>query len=235
MPNNRDRSWLPYMARTKNYNNWIFNQYKKFLGNTIMDVGCGHGTFVDFIKERKKILLTEVSPEAVARLRRKYKKNKNISILKLDLSKDGSASKMKKRKADTIVCLNVLEHVREDSALIKNARKVIRPKGKLVLYVPAKKFLFGTLDINLGHFRRYEKRGLETMLAKNGFKVIMSKYVNLIGVLSWFLYSRILKRKKVKAERILFYDRWFVPFLSIAEKIIPIPIGQSLLIIAEAK
>lgn len=227
-------SWLPYMAKTENYNRWIFSQYKNYLGNSILDIGAGIGTFAEFIKRKKKITLLEISDDAIKKLKNKFKGLRNIKVIKGDLSKSASIKEMLKRKIDTVICLNTLEHVKNDIAMIRNIRKCLKLKGKLILYVPALKALFGTLDINVGHYRRYQKKEIEAALKKNRFCILKSKYVNSAGVLSWFLYSRILKRDKVKEKRILFYDKIFIPILSTLENIFPPPAGQSLLIIAEA-
>jgi SAM-dependent methyltransferase len=222
------------MSRTRNYNNWIFQQYSKYVGNSVMDVGCGHGTFVDFIKNKRNVLLIETSQNAISGLKRKYKKMKNISILNADLSSDFACSKIKKEKLDTIICLNVLEHIKNDNKTIKNFRRCLSVGGKLILFVPASKLLYGSLDKNLGHYRRYNRPEINKMLEKNGFKILKSKYINLIGFFSWFLYSRILRKKTVKVDRILLYDKLFVPIASMIEKCIQPPFGQSLLVIAEA-
>jgi len=232
MTNNKDAFWLPYMARARNYNKWVFDQYKDYVGDSAIDLGSGFGTFVDFIKEKKSISLIEISDEAIDRLKYKYKNHNNIKIIKHDLSK--SAPLQFQSAMDTAICLNVLEHVKDDESMIKNIRQCLEHKGKLILYVPAVKALFGSLDSNLGHYRRYKKAELEQMLGRNGFKIIKSRYMNFLGAFTWFLYSRILKRDKVKEKRILFYDKWFIPLISRIENLINPPIGQSLLIIAEA-
>lgn len=229
-----DTSWLPYMAKTKNYNRWVFEQYRDHIGDSILDVGAGLGTFVDYIKNRKKIILLEIEDENVKRLKIKYKGYKNIKAIKGDLSKQNLVPEIKREKINTVICLNTLEHIKTDKLMIANIRRSILPKGKLILYVPALKALYGTLDKNLGHYRRYQKDELEQLLVRNRFKIIKSRYLNSFGTLSWFLYSRILKRKKVKEKRILAYDRWLVPIISKMESLLNLPFGQSLLIIAEA-
>jgi 2-polyprenyl-3-methyl-5-hydroxy-6-metoxy-1,4-benzoquinol methylase len=230
-------SWLPYMARTTNYNKWIFNMYREYVGNSVLDIGAGLGTFVDFIKHGRAITILETSTQAIRKLRTKYKRLKNIEVIKGDLSSPIShlPSLISKKKINTVICLNTLEHVKNDKTMLANIRRCLRPKGKLILYVPALKALFGTLDINLGHVRRYSKSELERMLKRCGFKIIESRYVNFIGLFSWFLYSRILKRKRVKEKRLLFYDKWFILALSKIERLIPPPFGQSLFVVAENK
>lgn len=220
------------MAKTNNYNKWIYGQYKDYVGDAVVDIGCGYGTFVDFILDKRRIVLVEVSRSTINRLRNKYKNKKNITIIKHDMS----VSPLNLvEKVDSVICLNVLEHIKDDRAMIGNIRKALKTQGKLILYVPAKKFLYGTLDDNLGHYRRYEKRELEDVLVSNRFRIVKSRFMNCLGLFSWYLYSKILKSAKVKEERILLYDKLFIPLLSRLEDIINPPLGQSLLIIAEAK
>lgn len=234
MKEHKDTSWLPYMARTDNYNRWIFKQYKDHVGNSIMDIGCGYGTFVNFIKDKKRIFLLETSSKMIGMLKHKFRDYKNIKVIRHDLSKSRPHI-IKGGSISSAICLNVMEHVKNDELMIKNIRQCLRTKGKLILYVPALKVLYGTLDIKLGHYRRYDKRQLENMLKHNGFRIIKSRYMNFLGFFSWFLYSRILKRGKVKEKRIMFYDKWLIPLISKFEDFVNPHFGQSLLVIAEAK
>jgi len=226
-------SWLPYMMRTTNYNNWVFGMFKKYVGKRIVDIGSGYGTFINYIKDREYIISVEPSKYCYEHLKKTFSDNKNIRIINGDLN-DDTAKELSAKNIDTVICLNVLEHIENDRKTIQNINKCLKPGGKFILYVPALSFIYGTLDESLGHYRRYNKKALEKMIESNGFKIISSRYMNFLGAFSWFVYSKILRKRMPAEKRIIFYDKYLVPILSMIESIVRMPFGQSLLMVCEA-
>ena len=134
-------------------------------------------------------------------------------------------------RIDTIVCLNVLEHIEDDAGTLADFARVLQPGGHLALLVPALPALYGTLDENLRHYRRYEKGALATPRRREaGFAVESIRYLNRPGVLGWWLNSRVLKRR-VLPKRQLGAFRWIMPLLKAEEKTEP-SFGMSLLVLA---
>jgi 2-polyprenyl-3-methyl-5-hydroxy-6-metoxy-1,4-benzoquinol methylase len=227
-------SWLPYMTKTVNYNNWVFSMYKDFVGKRVLDIGSGYGTFISFISNREYVAAVEPSEECYKYLKAEFSKNKNIDIFKSDINAPELLSKVREKGIDTVICLNVLEHIEDDKKVVRNIHGILKPGGKFILFVPALNIIYGTLDEALGHYRRYDKKELELMLIEAGFKIVKSRYLNFTGAFSWFLYSRILKAKSPAEKRILFYDRFVVPIVSLIENLVSLPFGQSILIIAQS-
>jgi len=231
---NQSISWLPYMERTLNYNNWVFNNFKEHLGNRILDIGSGCGTFIEYYKNKSLVLSVDPSTEANRSLKKRFSGYNNIEIVKSDINDEAMLIYAKQMSIDTIVCLNVLEHISDDRFAIENIKKTLKSGGKLIIYVPAMKVIYGTLDKALGHYRRYDKGEFEKLLRAAGFSIVSSRYMNFLGALSWFLYSKILKKTIPAEARIIFYDNYLVPVVSRVESFIKFPFGQSLLIIARA-
>jgi SAM-dependent methyltransferase len=227
-------SWLPYMSKTTNYNNWVFSMYKDYVGKRVLDIGSGYGTFISYIRDREYIAAVEPSEDCYKYLSSEFSKNKNIELFMSDVNAPELLEKVRGKKIDTVICLNVLEHIEDDKQALKNIRGVMQPGGKFILFVPALSVIYGTLDKELGHYRRYDKKELEHLLNEAGFNVIKSRYLNFTGTFSWFLYSRILKKKAPAENRILFYDKFVVPIVSLIENFIHLPFGQSILIIARS-
>lgn len=221
------------MSKTINYNNWVFGMYQEFIGNNILDIGSGHGTFIRYIKDKKHITCIEPSSDEFESLKRAFAGLSNISIINGDFNSPEVLNKVKKTQIDTIICLNVLEHIEDDMNTLKNIHSILNPGGKLILYIPALKALYGTMDEALHHFRRYNKKDLEEMLSAAGFKILKIRYMNFLGIFTWFLYSRILKKKMPSVKRLLFYDKYLVPIISAIERLIEIPFGQSILVVCE--
>jgi SAM-dependent methyltransferase len=229
---NRSTSWLPYMGKTTNYNEWIFNSFKEYLGGKIVDIGSGSGTFTKYFTDRALVVSVEPDEGEAEDQRRLFSSRSNVEVINGHFDRE-MAQRLKPRGIDTVVCLNVLEHVRDDKEMLGNIHECLPEGGKLILYVPALKAIYGTLDRNLDHFRRYDKKEVEKMLKEAGFRVIKSRYVNFLGAFTWFLYSRVLKRTRPAENSILFYDKFLVPVVATVENYLHFPFGQSLLIIAE--
>ncbi len=108
---------------------------------------------------------------------------------------------------DSIVCLNVLEHIEDDAGALANARQILAPSGgRLVLLVPAHPGLYGPLDRKVGHLRRYTRAGLERALRAAGFRVETLRWFNASGMPGWWLNSRLLGRDRLPAIQVSAFD-----------------------------
>ena len=132
---------------------------------------------------------------------------------------------------DTVVCLNVLEHIEDDLFALEQMHNVLAPDGKLALLVPAHRILYGEFDRAVGHFRRYEKRELAGKLAQAGFAVREMKFFSLLATLPWLINGRIFNRDYLPASQANLANR-LVPLLKL-EKLIGPPCGLSLIAIAQ--
>jgi SAM-dependent methyltransferase len=90
-------------------------------------------------------------------------------------------------KFDTVIALNVIEHIAEDSLAIRNAKTLLRKNGKLVILVPAGRWLYNSLDLQLGHFKRYSGSELKRQMESAGLVVSYCRYFNAAAILGWFV------------------------------------------------
>jgi len=134
--------------------------------------------------------------------------------------------------ADSCVCLNVLEHIADDVAALRAMSSVLIPGGVIVLLVPAFPSLYGPIDRNLGHYRRYTLDSLTRLAAETGLRVRKTHYVNCAGFFGWWLNSHILRRETQSEKQIAAFER-LVPVLSRVEGIAHPPFGQSLFAVLE--
>src|SRR5207244_1355179 len=93
-----------------------------------------------------------------------------------------------------------------------------KPDGKVILIVPAFESLYGPIDSNLGHFRRYSRKELSNRAASLGFDVAISHYMNFVGLFGWWFNAKILRKTEQSEQQIRFFDSWIVPIMSRAEK-----------------
>ena len=155
----------------------------------------------------------------------------NIDTLNAD-TLNGQRSELAGFAADSCVCLNVLEHIADDVAALRAMSSVLIPGGVIVLLVPAFPSLYGPIDRNLGHYRRYTLDSLTRLAAETGLRVRKTHYVNCAGFFGWWLNSRILKREAQSEKQIAAFDT-LVPALSRLEEIAHPPFGQSLFVMLQ--
>ena len=134
---------------------------------------------------------------------------------------------------DTVVLLNVLEHIPDDRQALGDIYESLAPGGKLVLWVPAFEALYGKFDQRIGHYRRYRRDELLALVHHVGFQQVAARYTNLPGFFAWWLVVRVLGRAPTAGRLASTYDRYFIPVIRHVERFVRPPIGQSLLVVAQ--
>jgi SAM-dependent methyltransferase len=171
-----------------------------------------------------------VEPKYLALLKNTFGKYKKFVIEELDIS-GTETERYRSYRIDSIICFNVLEHIEQDEKALKNIFNLLKPGGRLLLFVPSHPWLYGSLDRHLGHHRRYGKKELRNKLETAGFKLVSLEYFNRIGILGWFLSSKILRRKRLSSIQLRIFN-FLVPVFK-SEQLLPLPFGASLLAVAE--
>jgi SAM-dependent methyltransferase len=123
---------------------------------------------------------------------------------------------------DTVVCLNVVEHIQDDAAALRNVWNVLEPGGRAIILVPSGPKLYGSLDEVLGHFRRYTRQQLVEVAERSGFRVEKVLQFNRPGVLAWWLNGRILRRKKFGLAQIRLLNL-MTPVFRLLDNWLPLP------------
>jgi SAM-dependent methyltransferase len=137
-----------------------------------------------------------------------------------------------RHRPDTVVCLNVLEHIEDDTRALRHMHAVLPPGGRALLIVPAFAGLYGPIDRNLGHYRRYSPRAFRQKAASIGFRARL-RYMNTVGFFGWWVNAKILKRTEQSESQIQFFDSMIVPLMSRLERAVPPPFGQSIFAVLE--
>lgn len=217
-----------------NYSQWIFSQFAKYTGQRIVEMGSGIGNLTKHLLDKELVLAIDNHASCVNTLKSKFSANSNIVTLSMDISNQNIVS-LKKYLPDTIICVNVLEHIEDNVMTLKNMHDIMVEGGKLLLLVPALKLLYGEIDRFHNHYRRYSRVELIDKLNKSGFKIIDSYYMNSIGIFGWVYDTIIFSRQEHTSEHVKFFDRFIVPWLSRFERLKRPPIGLSLIVIAEKR
>ena len=226
---------LLLLSERFNYNHWIYENIQNFIGDNILEVGAGIGNITDFIIFRNNLTVIDINQHYIDYLNSKYsfRNESNFNALNVDIQ-DIKSSPLASKRFDTIICLNILEHLENDRGAVENMSYLLEPGGKLIILVPALKTLYGSIDISFEHLRRYNKKELKSLINGQNMEIVKFYYLNFLGLLGWFINGRILKKKELPEKQTRLFDE-LVPFLSFAEKIIIPPLGQSLILIAQKK
>ena len=151
-------------------------------------------------------------------------------MIVLNTTQDESITQLKGERVDTITCVNVLEHIEGDIGALRRMRDMLKPGGRAVMLVPALSCFYGTLDVCVGHHRRYTQETLKTKMQSAGFYIEACCYMNIFGVLTWFLAGRVLKLKKFSEKTCYQLDK-IMPLLRWIERGFRLPWGQSLMMV----
>lgn len=197
---------LHRMAALDRYNAFLFEQIRDAVGQRILEVGAGTGNLTRFLLDRDAVVATDVDPRYTELLERRFERSANVSVASFDLAAPAPPA-LAERRFDTILCLNVLEHVADDRGALGRLRALLESGGRLVLLVPAHRRLFGSIDRAIGHFRRYERAELERLLENAGFRVERLFHVNATSIPGWYLNGRILRRASVPGMQARLADR----------------------------
>ncbi len=219
---------LENLDEARNYRDWIFSAIEPYLGNEVLEIGAGHGTITERLVENgRSVTATELSERGVRELERRFAGKPGFRALHGDVLA-GSVD----RTYDTIVMVNVLEHIEDDAGALESTLDALAPGGHLVLYVPALSRLYSEFDRKVGHYRRYRRSSLASLVSQSGFEVVEVRYVNSIGVLAWWLFAKRLGRRPTEGWAVRAYDRMVVPALQRYESERPPRVGQSLICVA---
>lgn len=219
---------LEAMSFARNYHKWILADIRPFLGKSVAEVGAGVGSF--------SRLLLDCGIEALSA----YEPSQNMyPVLRDSLRQEPRAKTFngffgeanETEQFDSVVYINVLEHVEDDAAELQRMRKAVRPGGHVLIFVPALQWLYSDLDRQVGHFRRYHRPALKKLVAASGLSLVRARYFDFAGILPWYV-NFVLLKNEIGGGSVSAYDKLVVPVARVAEGLIPPPIGKNLLVVA---
>jgi 2-polyprenyl-3-methyl-5-hydroxy-6-metoxy-1,4-benzoquinol methylase len=219
------------MRSAGNYFDWQANLVLPHVGKRVVEIGCGLGNFTRYMLDRELVVGIDIEPACAEQWQKNFPKQTNLIGTSMDVT-EPEFLELKRHRPDTVVCLNVLEHVEDHVTALKHMHAVLPPGGRALLIVPAYEALYGPIDHNLGHYRRYSKQPFRELAASLGFKSTM-RYMNTIGCIGWWVNAKILRRTEQSESQIAFFDATIVPVLSRLEAMIPPPFGQSIFAVLE--
>jgi SAM-dependent methyltransferase len=222
---------LEVLADMPNYYSWIMDIFGTHVAGHVVEYGAGAGTISSRLERlADKLTLVEPSQNLVAVLRRQFETFLRVEVIGETLQ--AHVAQLSENAIDTIVLVNVLEHIEDDRAALMHLFRALKPGGKLLLFVPALQILMSKLDRIHGHFRRYHMGELTAKVVAAGGNVSVCRYFDLVGVVPWLVLNRLLKSTTFSPRLVYVNDRFVVPVCRVMEQIINVPFGKNLILIA---
>ena len=222
---------LQTMSLATNYHRWTYDVVRLAIGQRVLEVGGGLGSWSHLLQQRERLVTIDCDPDCTQLLRERFADAATVRVLDADILDPALPLALAAERLDTVVCINVLEHIEDDQRALRHMYQALQPGGRLILLVPAHPRLYGTLDEVVGHFRRYERAGLREQVRDAGFSVQDCRYFNSVGAAGRYVIGRVRQQQETGAGQVRFYDRFVVPVLSRIERLAPPPFGQSLIVI----
>lgn len=212
-----------------NYHAWILSTFEPYLKGTVAEVGAGSGNFSSHLLDKieGKLIVIEPSEQMFPVLEKRFLGNPRIVCEKKYFE---DIAPQYKDSFDSIVYVNVLEHVENDQRELSLAYDALKPGGTLCIFVPALQFLFSEYDASVGHYRRYHKNQLGKRMRDAGFEIRELKYFDIVGILPWLLLMKFL-RLPLAPHSVLLYDQMIVPLMQKIESLVHPPIGKNLIVV----
>ncbi|MGE4218806.1 MAG: class I SAM-dependent methyltransferase [Alphaproteobacteria bacterium] len=214
--------WFDMLSAAGNYRAWIMAQIAPILGGHVLEFGCGVGTLTaDIARYADRLHAVDIDPRAVEAAKNRLAGQPNVQVECADATGFQAGAGY-----DAIVMLDVLEHIEDHAAMLSRVSALLRPGGRVVLKVPAHRFLYGEMDRAVGHHRRYSRQALRSVLAGAGLRPGRIWTFNAAAVPGWWWHGRVKRRNVAPAADVARFDR-LVPLLRRVESVIPPPFGLS--------
>jgi glycosyltransferase involved in cell wall biosynthesis len=221
---------LDSLEQAPRFNQWMFDRIKPFLGRRIAELGSGRGNLSKLLKKQGDVLLTDNRPEYLHELSSRWGHLPTVRVAPLDLLDSADYQSLTEFKADTVVCLNVLEHIEDDMFVLQRLQQVLPTGARLVFLVPFGPKLYSNFDRELGHFRRYQTGELEKKMTQNGFEIERQFFFNKAGVIAWWVGNVLCHQRTITPWQLKIYNL-LTPLFRLMDRCLPMQ-GLSTVVIA---
>jgi glycosyltransferase involved in cell wall biosynthesis len=206
---------LQSMRRARGLNKWILDQFRPYVGKRVLEAGCGIGNFTELLLDRERLVCLDNDRLYVEILKWRLGHLETISTIQVDLADIHGYARLRDEAIDTIVCLNVLQHITPDEAVLRAYYDLLQPGGHAIILVPAHPSLYGPCDAALGHERRYTRVELHTKMQAAGFEVVSLEEFNRMGVPGWWVNKK-LGRRDLNPRQMRAFE-WLLPLAKLIE------------------
>ena len=212
---------LARLSRAPRFNAWMADTIRPYCGSQVLEIGSGVGNLTQKLIPRRRYVVSDVNPLYMQTLTGLRVDRPYLDATYCDVT-DLATFPKDLGPFDTVICLNVIEHVADDRGSLNNIRAVLKPGGRAIVLVPQGQWNFGTLDDVLGHKRRYSPDALRQLAADCGFKVVELLHFNRVGTAAWFLNGKLLRRRSFGLGQVLALN-FLTPLFRRIDRVLPLP------------
>ena len=198
------------------------------VGRSLLEVGAGTGEVAALFTGLDRLIVTDLDPEAVKHMAQRFAGRPEVEARVLDLDDQDSLDE----PVDSVLAVNVLEHIEDDVTALRELAKLTVPGGNILLWVPGYQQLYGDFDARVGHYRRYTPSTLASVCEQAGLTVTHNRPANLLGGIAWWAVVGKGGTGSPKASLVKVYDKVVVPITRTVERRVRPPFGQSVLCVA---
>lgn len=223
---------LDSFAQAHRFNKWMSDAIRPYIGHRILEIGAGIGNITAQLLPRERFIASDYDPQFLKILRNVALKRPGLEIAQIDASKKEHFETYQ-NQMDTVLCINVLAHIKDSQLALTNFYNVLTKGGALVLLVPQVPWLYSRLDSSIGHVKRYTKQILSEEIIAAGFELESIIQFNRIGFWGWLINNKIMGRIQIPKYQMKFYDSLVWLWRRI-DNILPWP-GLSLIAVARKR
>ncbi len=233
---------LEQLSQAKNYQKWIYHAVEPYLGKRILELGAGIGNLSQWLPRRELLVLSEADEMLLGLLQKRFQSellqnSHTVSVKKINLDIP-LKNQLDEYHLDTIVSFNVMEHIQNDIEAFREqietlkSSKTADPK-RLVVFVPAHGFAFGSYDRLFQHYRRYDARQFKKIFQNLDPKLrVRTQYFNLLSLPAWVIKGRVFKDTQISPAQVRMLEKiipLWAPIDNLIHQKLHLPLGQSLI------
>lgn len=211
---------LDALEQAPKFNRWMYESVRPWIGKRVAELGVGRGNLSKFIRQHEHVLLTDYRLDYLEELQAKWRHYPSLQIGKLDMTVREDFEQLRSFAPDSVVFLNVLEHIEDDRAVLTALNETIPAGCRVVVLVPFNPKLFSDFDRQLGHFRRYSHGELEGKMREAGFEVETQFFFNKFGVIAWFVANTLGGQKALTPFQLKVYN-FLTPVFRVLDRVLP--------------
>jgi len=219
---------LELFQHAATWKRYYANILKPYIKENVLEVGAGIGSTTEYLCDGSpaKWLCLEPDPSLFEKLQQKIQKKElpsccyAIKGIISDLQED--------MKFDTILYIDVIEHIENDAAELQQAKEILSEGGHLIVLVPAHQSLFSPFDKTIGHYRRYNKKRLLSAIPKD-LQHRKLVYLDSIGLLASLMNKFFLRQDYPTSKQINFWNKVMVPISKTTDRFVNYKLGKTLI------
>jgi 2-polyprenyl-3-methyl-5-hydroxy-6-metoxy-1,4-benzoquinol methylase len=223
---------LERFANATHFNQWMFDTIRPYCKGHVLEVGSGIGNISRlFLEHSIPLTVTDLRAEYCQMLQQKFGHHpflRGIASIDLAIPDFKEQYNDQLQQFDTVIALNVIEHIEDAERAINNCKQLLRPGGHLVILVPAYQSLYNLFDVELGHYVRYTAKSLTHLLKSASLDIIHRQYFNAVGIAGWMVNGRILRKRLIPRKQLQLFDK-LMPVIKLIDALTFHKIGLSVI------